>query len=211
MASLVAAYIKQHPNVNVTFLTTSSSKGKELLKHGDVDFAFLMYPDDPHLDSIPLYCEPMELVCAPTHPLAEKLVISKDDLSSYGFVCCIKGSDYNRLLENYLHQIGIYKIKRATQVEDAIMILKIVEGGGGVGFLSRSTVEDSLTQGKLVRLSLLDEILAPKIKIYLFFRHESNINRASQAFIKYILEAAPKKCPYITLANEQEISKLSSL
>jgi len=210
MASLVSSYSMHYPNVNVIFLTTSSSRGKELLKHGEVDFAFLMNPDDSQLKSIPLYHEPMKLVCSSDHPLAQKDIITKNDLSNYGFVTCIEGTDYNLLLEHYLYCLGVYQIKKIIQVEDPIMLLKIVEEAGGIGFLSRSTVENSLLQGKIKMLSLQEEIISPTIEIHLFFRHNTKINKASQFFLKYILEETTKKFPYVVFKNKQEIYDLFS-
>jgi len=203
VSSLVASYSSRYPDVRIFFRTCSSVLGKELLKHGEIDFGFFLYPDDPQLANIPLYREPMELICASSHPLAKERVISRDALASYEFVTCIDGSDYNRLLNTYLGLLGIYKVKNSAQVEDGVMILRVVEEGGGVGYLAHSTVHNSLSQGKTIRLSVQDAIQPPDIEISIFFRQKTRLNKAAQAFLKYIYEETIIRYPHITMSDKQ--------
>mgnify|MGYP001273947245 CR=1 FL=1 len=204
MSSFVASYAKRFPNINIIFRTCSSAHGKELLKHGEIDIGFFLPPNDSHLISIPLYKEPMDIICAADHPLTRKKIIDKETLAAYDFVTCVDGADYNRIVNTYLNRVGIYSVKKSIQVEDSIMILRVVEEGGGIGLLSRSTVQKSLDEGNIVSLAVQDELKPPNLELNLFVRKNTKLNRATQAFLNYIYEEITLNHPYITITNIKE-------
>lgn len=197
-ASLISEFRVQMPKVSFVLRTGNSFKIQQFIMNNDVDFGVSLRSYNDQLKYIPFYTEPIVAVCSPSHPLVSKRVIYEKNLNKYGIISGLQGSEYDFFCRNYLTQLGIDYHNVMIQVEDPLIALRIVERGGGVGFMLLSSVNEALKKGNLVRLSFKYTNSYPLIA-YLVFRQEAKYNAATSLFIKFLKNKISELFPFISL------------
>jgi LysR family transcriptional regulator, low CO2-responsive transcriptional regulator len=96
--------------------------------------------------------EPLTLVAASHHPLANDKALTARKLGLYPFVTGLRGSRYFRLTDAALKKIGITTYEIAMELEESTATKEMVRHGVGIACLPRCTVAAELATGSLVEL-----------------------------------------------------------
>ncbi|MGW1751584.1 LysR family transcriptional regulator [Streptomyces sp. NPDC002092] len=148
---LLEFFHHRYPRVRLSLRTTIGDETRQALRHGTYDLGFLMEEatEHPGLESVVLCEEPLALVAAPRHALADR-EFAVADLVRQSLLATEPGCAYRDLFERELKSAGepvdfmefgtIEATKRAAAA------------GLGVSLLPEVTVAAELAEGSLVRL-----------------------------------------------------------
>jgi DNA-binding transcriptional LysR family regulator len=157
LPEVLRQFRQRFPKTRVIFRPYPFLDLKHRLCEGSVDVIFLM--DEPICSTglivDQLVEEPLRLLVAPDHPLAERSVVHTEDLQGEFFLLSEKGCTYRTLLERSLSRAGI---NETTDLEfnSTEAIKQCTIAGMGIAFLPEVTVKDELERGQLVALSWED-------------------------------------------------------
>lgn len=172
----------QYPGVETNIRFDICSDYRTHLRKNTVDTVFLLDVacTDDDLISHVLFDEPMAILVAPSHPLANKVRITPQDLSGQSLILTEPGCSYRRLLESILIQAGV-KPASVMGISSNETIKRFVCDGWGIGFLPEITVRPELMNRQLVAIPWDGPSF--NIKAQLIYHKEKWLSPAMQAFI----------------------------
>lgn len=134
---------------------------------GQVDLGIRYREDaDPRLNSLVVAEDETLVVCAPDHPMAKAINIDRDILRqqkwiSYPIPSTRNPGSSHDVMENY--DLDIEHTMAVTSVEAR---LTLIEAGFGAGLVSRSAVQQRISEGRLVALETSASAVLPIHLIY---------------------------------------------
>jgi DNA-binding transcriptional LysR family regulator len=148
----------QHPRIQLLFRANPTGALDTNLRHalanGDVDVAFVLEEDIAPTDTLrvePLVSEPLVVVAAPEHPLAQAARVEPADLDGIPVLLTDKGCGYRRVFERALNSAGAHATI-AGEFTSGETVKRCVEAGTGIGVLAAVSVTTELTTGSLTAL-----------------------------------------------------------
>lgn len=202
---LLAAFMRQYPNVEATCLVTPRATAVQMLCEGDVHIA---------LSSSREFCkdvefrhfitDPVVLITPLNHPWAARTSVSVDELLKAQFIMREKYSGTREVLENGLIDAGISldQLNTVLTLGNSEAIALAVQEGIGVGFVSKMVVcrlvEDKVAQ---IRVDGLD--LHQNIYIGCHLSHPpTSAQMAFWAFVKDPNNSVVKRLNHINSADD---------
>ncbi|MER7053590.1 LysR family transcriptional regulator [Streptomyces sp. NPDC000351] len=151
---VVAALRASHPEVDVHLYAAGTAQCLEGLRSGRLDLALLLEEETEFHDVTGerVAFEPLALVSAPGHPLAERAhAVSWPELAAESFFLLEEGCSYSDALARRLLDVpgGRPRLTRFGSVDAA---RNCVAAGLGLTLLPLTTVAEELRQGRLVRV-----------------------------------------------------------
>jgi DNA-binding transcriptional LysR family regulator len=201
---------QQHPGVQLLFRsTTTGALDAELIRAltgGEIDVAFVLEETiDPTTGLLvkPLTDEPLAIIAAPDHPLADVPRVEATDLDGIPVLLTDKGCGYRRAFERALHQAGIQPTI-AGEFTSGEAVKRCVQAGTAIGVVASVSVQDELTDGRLVTLAWSGPQL--RLRSYLVSHNNRWVSpaaaalrdAASQAFVCELTQGsyqASLRCP----------------
>jgi DNA-binding transcriptional LysR family regulator len=149
---------RQHPGIRLLFRSNPTGALDSSLRHalanGDIDTAFVLDENLTSTDSLrvePLTSEPLVVVAAPCHPLAQAAAIGPADLDGVPVLLTDKGCSYRRVFERALHSAGA-RPAIAGEFISSDTVKYCVGAGTLIGVLARISVAAELDTGRLIAL-----------------------------------------------------------
>ena len=187
-ARLMALFRALHPDVHLSLNVVNR---ETLLRHltGDtVDLALMgQPPEDLGLSARPFMDNPLVVIAATTHPLADVSEIPLKRLLEEPLVGREQGSGTRVALENFLAERGL-SFEAAMEMNKNEAIKQAVEAGLGLGVVSLHTVQAELASGQLCTLDVQGFPL--KRQWYLVQREGKRLSPAARAFTQLVLDEA---------------------
>jgi DNA-binding transcriptional LysR family regulator len=124
------------------------------LSEGAVDVAFVIERERGEVGEIvseTLIREPLVLVAAPDHPLAEANEVRPGDLAGESVLMAGKGCGFREVFEEQMARAGVGP-KSEIEFASGEAIKRCVEGGMGVAVLSAVSVAEEVRDGRLTVL-----------------------------------------------------------
>ncbi|MEV6193744.1 LysR family transcriptional regulator [Streptomyces sp. NPDC051920] len=137
-ATLLAAFRRRHPDVEIRLRQAGSEALAEEVAAGRLDLAFAVRTraDSEHLRSVPLASEPMTVLCHPDHPLAAAAVVTPGELGEEAFVDFHPDWGPRRTTDAAFAAAGVQRTV-ALEVNDVHSLLELVHEGLGVAVVPR--------------------------------------------------------------------------
>jgi LysR family cyn operon transcriptional activator len=167
----ILRFTQQFPEAELSIVESNSVKELEALTtNGDIDFAFTYSSRrmSPLLECTQLFETPLCVIAHKDHKVAQRDVISINELGDYPFVFFPYGIHTRMQIEQMFLKANMPVIIPKIEVNDAGMILRMVDTGRWLTILSQGVVanKDSL---KAIRISGADNklrgcIIRPKAK-----------------------------------------------
>lgn len=154
LPAVIAALRTSHPEVDIGLYAAGTAGCVEGLRSGRLDLALLLEEeaDFPDVTTEPIGREPLALVCAPGHPLAERdRAADWADLLAEDFFLLEQGCSYSDELERRLLAVPGAR-PRLTRFGSVDAARSCVRAGLGLALLPLTTVHEHLRQGQLVRV-----------------------------------------------------------
>jgi DNA-binding transcriptional LysR family regulator len=175
-----------HPRVELRLRTALSQEVSVLVRRGDATLG-LRYGADPHPEmlALPIYDEPMMVVCSPRHRLARRRRVSPAALGAERWVAFPPRSDafYDPYPWSLQNRLAAWALSPAEIIPiDSLTAQKrMVEAGFGLALLPESSVDEELRTGTLRAM----RISGPKVTIpvVLIHRRRGYLSGAARALM----------------------------
>ena len=138
VARLLAAFRRQHPDVEIRLRQAGSGALAEDVAAGRLDLAFAVTTraDTEQLRCLPLTSEPMTVLCHPSHRLATGGPVTPDELGGEPFVDFHHDWGPRRTTDAAFAAAGVHRTV-ALEVNDVHSLLDLVEEGLGIAVVPR--------------------------------------------------------------------------
>ena len=157
LPELVVRFARLHPGVRLRVEIENTEATARAVKSGRVSLALVEGPlADEELDISPYADDELLLVAPPSHSFAKRRKpIAAADLAGMAFVARESGSGTRAQVHDGLRRAGIDP-KIALALPTGEGIVRAVELGIGMAFLSRLVVDAPIAQGRITAISLRD-------------------------------------------------------
>jgi molybdate transport repressor ModE-like protein len=189
-ARLMALFRALHPDVQLSLNVVNRETLLRQLSDNSIDLALMGTPPQGlHLAAQPFMDNPLVIIAATTHPLADVKQIPLARLLEEPVVGREQGSGTRSALEKFVAEQGL-SFKAAMEMNKNEAIKQAVEAGLGVGVVSLHTVQAELASGQLCVLDV--EGFPLKRQWYLVQREGKRLSPAAQAFVRLVLNEAAR-------------------
>ena len=185
---LLAAFCQRHPDVKVSLDVSNREHILELLHETDKDLAIMGRPPEPSdLVAHPFMENPLVVIAAPSHPLAQASSIPLARLNQETFISREIGSGTRIAVERFFEEAGT-RLTTAMEMSSNEAIKQAVQAGLGLGVVSVHTLEMELA---LERLVILDVQGFPILRHwYVVHRQGKRFSSVAQAFLNFVMDEA---------------------
>jgi DNA-binding transcriptional LysR family regulator len=181
---VLGAFSTLHPGIQVSLkLANRESLLERLAANMDDLYIMGQPPKELDIESVPILDNPLEIVAAPSHPLAGKRRISLERLLEENFILRESGSGTRTALERHLNAHGLM-MKSSLELGSNEAIKQGVLGGLGVAVLSRYVLIGELTHGELALLPVAGFPL--ESHWYLVYPRGKQLSSVAQAFSEFL-------------------------
>jgi len=185
---LLAAFCQRHPEVKVSLDVSNREHILELLNETDKDLAIMGRPPEASdLVAHPFMENPLVVIAAPGHPLAQARNIQLARLNEETFISREVGSGTRMATERFFDEAGT-RLTTAMEMSSNEAIKQAVQAGLGLGVVSVHTLEMELA---LERLVILDVQGFPILRHwYAVHRQGKRFSAVAQAFLNFVMDEA---------------------
>jgi len=158
------------------------------LEDGEIEVALMEWWDDREGFEAHLWRrEPVVLIAPPSHPLASRSSIERDELLELDLLGGEPGSGTGRLLQTYFGG-GAKGPRVSLQLGSTEAVKQAVKAGLGVSLVLRSTVMDEVRHGRLNVIPIADPPLAKDL--FVIWRRSGVRHLAPPSFVRHLIGAA---------------------
>lgn len=180
LPEVFAHFKKQYPDVSVSIRRADYAKVLESVIDNSVDFGVVSLPvTDNRLTAVPIHRDDLVLIVPPRHPLAKLKSAKAEDIAQYPLVMPKVGHTRDAL-DQLFHEHKL-KPRYAMELDSSELLKRFVAADVGVGFISRSNVQEDVKANVLAAVPLADTQI--RRDLALVFRKDKALSRAALAFI----------------------------
>lgn len=180
LPEVFAHFKKQYPEVAVGIKRADYAKILESVIDNSVDFGVVSLPvTDTRLTAVPIHRDELVLIVPPRHPLSKLKAAEAADIAQYPLLVPKVGHTRDAL-DQLFHERKL-KPRISMELDSSELLKRFVAADVGVGFISRSNVQEDVHAGVLTAITLAD--LQIRRDLALVFRKDKALSRAALAFI----------------------------
>jgi DNA-binding transcriptional LysR family regulator len=162
LPQVLGEFKSRYPRVQPRLAVANSETVENRVAEHTLDIGFIEAPS--HLDSVVTdVCCPDELqvVCAPSHPLARLKTAGPKQLVQYPFISRELGSGTREVIDRYLEEAGVAprELNVVMELGSPEALKGLVATGLGFTVMSRAAVAKETRLGQLVRLPLSPRLI----------------------------------------------------
>ena len=184
--SVTLAFMQQYPDVHVDHNLTFDNGIMELLMNGKVDFAITPNPiDDPKIHCVPLYEEEVFALVGKDHPLAEKKVVTVDELRQMPLLCNNCDSDMHFMEKMF--GVDRRELNIIAASSEAAVLRELTHYGYGVGFIPARVAARVLTESESGNVPLR---ISPAFRrtTCISTKHGHYLSQSAQKFHQFVVD-----------------------
>lgn len=164
---------KLYSKINIEIQTNITSKLIEKLKNGLLDIVFLnVYQNDYNNDIEIIKCKKLKncFIVGEKYKHLTNKILTLSELNGYPLILQAKGSNTRTFIDNFAkeHQVVL---KPEIELASQSLIPEFTKIGFGIGFTTKSYIEDSLKNKELFELNIKEIIPEKYIGIALSKNH----------------------------------------
>jgi DNA-binding transcriptional LysR family regulator len=180
LPEVFANFRKQYPDVSVSIKRADYAKVLESVIDNSVDFGVVSLPvTDTRLTAVLIHKDDLVLIAPPRHPMAKLKAVSVMDIAQYPLVVPKVGHTRDAL-DSLFHERKL-KPRYAMELDSSELLKRFVAADIGIGFISRSNVQEDVKANVLAAIPFLDAQI--RRDLALVFRKDKALSRAALAFI----------------------------
>ncbi len=191
-----------HPGIVPRLLVANSEQVQERVAERTLDLGFIEGESRLATLASDACCEDeLQVVCAPSHPLAKNRVITPGKLAEHAYISREAGSGTREVVDHYLRKAGygVDGLHTAMEASSPEALKGIVATGLGFTIMSSAAVSKEVRLGELVRIGLSPPLIRRLSVVYPKERFHSRHVNAFIAFAKERLAA--HACASVTAAD----------
>jgi DNA-binding transcriptional LysR family regulator len=194
LPQLIGKFKAQFPAVVPALFVGNSEAVQERVAERTLDLGFI--EGDSHLALLgsEVCCEDeLQVVCAPSHPLAREPYALPSALTQHAYINREPGSGTRAVIDRYLQKAGVApdSLNVVVELGSPEAIKGLVATGLGFAIMSRVIASKELQLGQLVQVPLRPSLLRNFSVVYAKERFHSKLVAAFLAFAKERLLGAP--------------------
>lgn len=152
---LLANVFLQYPKVQLSILAQPRSIICEAIRQSEVDFGLVISDSAPEkLISTSLRHEPLCFAVSPKSSYARDNVITMKELRTIPFVCGMKGTEYEDMVDTLLSKSGVANYTVGLRISNLEGRKQASIAGLGATVLPRFAIEDEIRTKKLITLTI---------------------------------------------------------
>ena len=190
---IVGEFKSRHPGIVPQLVVANSEVVQARVAERSLDLGFI--EGDSHLPTLvtDVCCDDeLQVVCAPSHPLARQKSVALETLPGFPYVIREQGSGTREVIDHYLQKAGLSVdsleiIMEATSPE---ALKGLVATGLGFTIMSSAIVEKEVRLGDLVRIPLAPPLIRHLSVVYPRERIQAKIVKDFVRFAKERLAAS---------------------
>jgi DNA-binding transcriptional LysR family regulator len=180
LPEVFAHFKRQYPDVAININRADYAKILESVIDNSVDFGVVSLPiNDPRLTAVPIHKDELVLIAPPKHPLARLKAATAAEIANYPLVMP-KAGHTRDALDDLFHRLKL-KPRCAMELDSSELLKRFVAADVGVGFISRSHVQEDVKANVLAAVPVADAQI--RRDLALVFRKDKALSRAALAFI----------------------------
>jgi DNA-binding transcriptional LysR family regulator len=152
--SILSQLRNDHTDAEVNLTVANTEQVVREVLNYDIDLGMIEGEiQHPELNIVPWRNDDLCIFCSPSHPLANKKILTDKDLLQYHWVLREAGSGTRQAFDRAMHGI-LPQITIAIELQHTEGIKRAVSSDLGLGCLSRITLEDAFKRGDLIELEM---------------------------------------------------------
>ena len=185
LSAMLRRFAGDYPDVSLTLRTATSAEIADLVKRGEATIGLRYHrAASPDLDCELLFAEPLQVMCAPSHPLAGRRVASLAQLQGERWIAFPEARGRAEIAASHVAALflarGLNDVAW-TPVDSLTAQKRLVEAGFGIALLSESLVADELRLSAIATIGVDD--LAASHEIVAVTRCGGFLSAASQRLL----------------------------
>jgi LysR family transcriptional regulator, low CO2-responsive transcriptional regulator len=193
---LIAAFMKQHPAVDLRLSIHNRRDIVSMLYDYEIDIALMgRPPEDFNVKSEPIGPHPHVIIAPPDHPLASKARITKAELAAQNFIVREEGSGTRSMFDYFFSGLAMRSHKVRIEIGSNETIKQAVMAGLGISLISAHTIEAEIASGRLVVLKM--EGLPIMRKWFAIQRADRVLSRPGQAMWTFMVNKGADFLPQV--------------
>lgn len=188
MPRLLGDFSADVPDVHVTLQVGNTEQIIQALLACEVDLGFIEgLCSDPNIESRAWRDDELIVVAGPSHPLAAKQALTREDLFAADWILRERGSGTREIFERAIAG-EVQSLKVRYELGHTEAVKQAVKNHLGISCLSRLTVQDELAAGTLVKLDV--PFLSLRRALYLLLRKGKYETAGMSRFIDFACRGA---------------------
>jgi len=192
-------FLSRYPKAKLQVEYLHPQQVRESIEQHRADLGLISYPKSSRsVKTITWRKEPMVLVCAPAHPLANRTEVDLSDLDGHDMIGFDTGLTIRRETDRVLHLHNI-DVRVAMEFDNIETLKQAIEINAGVGLLPEPTVTREVKDGTLKAIPLTTDALVRPLGI--IYRRGLELSPTAERFIELLLDYDPVDNVRATLAS----------
>lgn len=192
LPKILGEYKVQHPGIVPRLSVANSEVVQARVAERSLDLGFI--EGDSHLPTLvtDVCCEDeLQVVCAPSHPLARRQGVTLASLTEHAYISREAGSGTREVIDHYLQKCGlsIDSLQIVMEASSPEALKGMVATGLGFAIMSRATAEKEVRLGELVQIRLAPPLIRHLSVVYPKERFHSKVVNGFVCFAKEKLAA----------------------
>jgi len=192
LPKILAEYKALHPGIVPRLSVANSEAVQARVAERSLDLGFI--EGDSHLPTLVthVWCEDeLQVVCAPSHPLARLQAVTVASLTEHAYISREAGSGTREVIDHYLEKCGlpIDSLRAVMEASSPEALKGMVATGLGFAIMSRATAEKEVRLGELVQIRLAPPLIRHLSVVYPKERFHSKVVNGFVCFAKEKLAA----------------------
>ena len=183
---LLPVFRARHPHIKIEVKRSLASRISSEILARETEIGIVSFkPNDTAIASVGVLTDELALIVPPTHPLADRKVVSVRDLGAESFIAHNVPSPYRekvlRTFEKYRTPLNI-----SLEMPTLEAIKRFVEAGMGVALVPKLAAQGEIMRGQIAALTVREMKL--ERRLYLVYRKSATLSHAARAFLRVARE-----------------------
>ena len=196
LPKILGEYKARYPGIVPQLIVANSEAVQARVAERSLDLGFI--EGDSHLPTLvtDVCCQDeLQVVCAPSHPLARRKALALQALTEHGYISRELGSGTREVIDHYVQKAGLSldSLQVIMEASSPEALKGLVATGLGFAIMSRATAEKEVRLGELVQIPLAPPLIRHLSVVYPKERFHSRIVNGFVRFAKERLGATRAK------------------
>jgi DNA-binding transcriptional LysR family regulator len=188
LPEVIGSIAKSFPRLKMTVTSQSRPTIYQFLQQGSVHLAVVLADTVPRgFFGMPLRSEPLCFVISSKHPLADKKVVSREELQTVSFISGLKGNGFSDLVDDGFEKRHFPRPKEGMSISNLRARREAVRAGLGVTVLPHFALKDDIGT-KTLKILTIKEGGLPDTQLMLVQAHRQmsnpNVNLVRKALVE---------------------------